>query len=189
MAVLRSLQRGLLAALATAGTVLPVAHAVAEAPVAPTEYQLKAVFLFNFAQFVEWPRDAFAAADSPLSICVLGKDPFGSDLDDAVRGESAMGRKLVVERHDAAESVRACHILFVPASQTREIDGLAARSRRHSTLIVSDVPQQAATIAFVKERNRIRLRVNLAAADEAHLSISSKLLRIAEIVGPPREKR
>jgi YfiR/HmsC-like len=162
----------------------------ATAQTAPTpEYQLKAVFLFNFAQFVEWPRDAFASPDTPLSICVLGKDPFGSNLDEAVRGESAGGRRLVVERHAGAASVGSCHILFVPAAQSGEIDGLAARVKDNRTLLVTDGPQNGAMIGFVKERNRIRLRVNLSAVNAAQLTISSKLLRIAEIVGPRPEKR
>jgi hypothetical protein len=175
--------------LACAGALIPTVGPGLAAEPAPTEYQLKAVFLFNFAQFVEWPRDAFASPDTPLSICVLGNDPFGSNLDDAVRGESAAGRRLVVERHAGAASVGSCHILFVPASKSREIDDLIARSKDNRTLLVTDGPQQGAMIGFVKERNRIRLRVNLAAVNAAQLTISSKLLRIAEIVGPRPEKR
>jgi hypothetical protein len=94
----------------------------------------------------------------------------------------------VVERHAGAASVASCHILFVPASQAREIDDLVARSKDGNTLLVTDGPQQGAMIGFVKERNRIRLRVNLSAVNAAHLTISSKLLRIAEIVGPRPEK-
>jgi hypothetical protein len=178
-----------LLALACAGALVPsVGPALASEP-APTEYQLKAVFLFNFAQFVEWPRDAFASPDTPLSICVLGNDPFGSNLDDAVRGESVAGRRLVVERHTGAANIGSCHILFVPASLSGEIDSLVARSKDNRTLIVTDGPQHGAMIGLVKERNRIRLRVNLSAVNAADLTISSKLLRIAEIVGPRPEKR
>ncbi len=189
MAILRRARLRGIAALACAAALVPGVGPARAAEPAPTEYQLKAVFLFNFAQFVEWPADAFATADAPLSICVLGKDPFGSNLDEVVRGESAAGRRLVVERHASLASVASCHILFVPASQSREIDNLAARSRDSRTLLVTDGPQQDAMIGFVKERNRIRLRVNLAAVNAAQLSISSKLLRIAEIVGPRPEKR
>ena len=65
---------------------------------APTEYQLKAVFLMNFAKFVEWPTTAFRSAQSALTICVLGEDPFGHDLDDIVRGQLAGDRALAVKR-------------------------------------------------------------------------------------------
>ena len=189
MAVLTRARWRPLVALACAGALVPSVGPALAAEPAPTEYQLKAVFLFNFAQFVEWPRDAFASADTPLSICVLGKDPFGSNLDDAVRGESVAGRRLVVERHADVAGVGSCHILFVPAAQSREIEALAAGARDSRTLLVTDGPQTEAMIGFVKERNRIRLRVNLAAVNAAHLTISSKLLRIAEIVGPRPEKR
>jgi hypothetical protein len=151
----------------------------------PTEYQLKAVFLFNFAQFVEWPAAAFAGDDAPLAICVLGQDPFGSDLDEAVRGESAMGRPLVVRRYaEAGEpGVGGCHILFVAPAHTGQLDAVLAHVKGHSTLVVSDTPQRGAVIGFVKERNRVRLRIDLAAANEAKLTISSKLLRLADVVG------
>jgi hypothetical protein len=189
VAILRKARLRGIVALACIGALVPRMGPALAAEPAPTEYQLKAVFLFNFAQFVEWPRDAFATADTPISICVLGKDPFGSNLDDTVRGESAMGRRLVVERHTDAANVGACHILFVPATQAGDIDGLVARTKDSSTLLVTDGPQHGAMIGFVKERNRIRLRVNLSAVNAAHLTISSKLLRIAEIVGPRPEKR
>lgn len=189
MAVLTRARLRSLLALACAGALVPSVGPGLAAEPAPTEYQLKAVFLFNFAQFVEWPRDAFASADTPLAICVLGKDPFGSNLDDAVRGESAGGRRLVVERHAGTASVDSCHILFVPAAESGEIDGLVARLKDNRTLLVTDGPQHGAMIGLVKERNRIRLRVNLSAVNAAQLTISSKLLRIAEIVGPRPEKR
>jgi hypothetical protein len=161
-----------------------VAAGAASAPgAAPTEYQLKAVFLFNFARFVEWPPQAFASADAPLAICVLGKDPFGSDLDDAVRGEQVMGRALVVQRYTSAARLGTCHILFVAASETRAPDEAL---QRRGTLTVTDAPKHHATIRFVTDRQRIRLRIDLASAQAAGLTISSKLLRIADVV-PARD--
>ena len=82
-------------------------------PVGVKEPELKAVFLFNFAQFVEWPVGAFADARSAIVIGILGDDPFGRVLDDVVRGEVVGGRALVVERFGRVEDIRACHILFV----------------------------------------------------------------------------
>src|SRR5882762_3439214 len=81
------------------------------------EYDLKAAFLFNFAQFVEWPADAFAAATTPITIGVLGDDPFGASLDALVNGETIRNRSLVVRRFPSVEQVDACHILFISASE------------------------------------------------------------------------
>jgi hypothetical protein len=159
-----------------------VAAASAAATIAatPTESQLKAVFLFNFAQFVEWPPAAFETADTPFTICVLGKDPFGADLDEAVRGERVLGRPFAVKRHSQIELVGTCHILFVADADTRHVLPLLPSLR--STLVVSDAVQPGVMIGFLKQRHRIRLQINLAAANQAGLSVSSKLLRIADVL-------
>lgn len=156
----------------------------AAAAATPTESQLKAVFLFNFAQFVEWPPEAFETAQTPFAICVLGKDPFGADLDEAVRGEAVMGRPLIVKRHTDVEELGACHILYVGGAELATLRPRLAGLERRSTLVVSDAVQPGVMIGFVKERHRLRLRINLAAANGAGLNISSKLLRIADVVGP-----
>ena len=153
------------------------------------EYQLKAVFLFNFAQFIEWPASAFPEPDMPLNICVLGKDPFGAYLDETVRGESVSGHPLAVRRYREPEGIAGCHILFVSRDQgnvRQVLDSLKGRS----VLTVSDEDRFATNggmIRFVTERNRIRLRINLEAARAANLTISSKLLRPAQIVASGKD--
>src|SRR5258708_15173874 len=77
------------------------------------EYQVKAVFLFNFTQFVEWPANAFPAQQSPLVIGVLGDDPFGPYLDETVQGEKVNGHPLIVRRFNDVEDAKSCHILFI----------------------------------------------------------------------------
>ena len=162
--------------------VLLIASAVSAAT--PGEYEVKAVFLFNFTQFVEWPSSAFAGSDAPLVIGVLGEDPFGSALDQAVVGETINGRPLAVRRYRSADEVSGCHILFVGVSKTKLATTLA-QLRPRSILTVSDLPdfaRQGGIIQFVTVANRIRLQINLDAATQARLTISSKLLRPSEIV-------
>lgn len=149
------------------------------------EYQLKSVFLFNFARFVDWPETAFADARAPLIIGVLGEDPFGPALDDTVRNETIDGRKLEVRRYARAEEIRDCHVLFISQSESSRIAEHVAALRNRSVLTVSDLPGSAlkgVMIRLITEQNRIRLRINLEEAKAAHLIISSKLLRPAEIV-------
>jgi hypothetical protein len=151
----------------------------------PTEYQIKAVFLFNFAQFVDWPGEAFADADAPLVIGVLGGNPFGSTLEEAVHNETIKSRRLVVQRYRRVEDIAACHILFIDNSEAGNLDQIVAALHGRSVLTVSDISgsaQRGVMIRFVTEKNKIRLRINLDAAKAAHLVISSKLLRPAEIV-------
>jgi len=149
------------------------------------EYQLKSVFLFNFAQFVDWPADAFADAQSPLVIGVLGDDPFGSFLDETVRGERVNGRALIVRRYKKLEDVNDCHILFISSSVGDRLPATLAKLKGRHVLTVGDTPNFAVDggmIRFVNDKNRIRLSINLDAAKEAGVTISSKLLRPAEIV-------
>lgn len=155
-------------------------------------YRVKAVFLYNFAQFVTWPEKAFAKADSPLVIGVLGRDPFGRILDETVRGEVVNGRKLEVRRFRSVTEVKECHILFIsPSEQPRMLPILDALQGR-SILTVGETEQFAingGVIRFLSEQNKIRFRINTEAAEAAGLTISSKLLRLADIVKTERSPR
>jgi len=154
------------------------------------EYDLKAVFLFNFAQFVEWPTEAFPDANAPLVIGVLGSDPFGAALDQTVRGETANGHPFLIKRYSNVDDVSGCHILFISRSETAHLGQIVERLRGKNTLTVSDADdfaQRGGMILFVTENNRIRLKINVAAAKAARLSLSSKLLRPAEIVGSEQQ--
>ncbi len=160
----------------------PLMSEPSRAAAGPTEYQLKAVFLFNFAQFVEWPPGAFRDAAEPLVIGVLGQDPFGPYLDDVVRGEQVKGRPLAVKRYRKLEEVDGCQILFV---STEESARAATALASHAVLTVSDASrpaQRGAIVQFVDARNRIRLRIDVDSAQAAGLTISSKLLRSADVV-------
>ncbi len=175
-------------------TVIAAALAVAYAAVcaaatAPGEYQVKAVFLFNFTQFVEWPAAAFPDDNTPFVIGVLGKDPFGAHLDEAVRGERVGARPLIVERYESLEKIGEPQILFVGDLMAERPAELAAALAGRNVLTVGDAQSRTGrdvVIGFISDRNRIRLRINLKAAQDAGLVISSKLLRPAEIVGEAR---
>ena len=155
------------------------------AQTAPGEYQVKAVFLFNFAQFVEWPAQAFSGPDTPFTMCVLGEDPFGAQLDEAVKGESVNGHPLTVQRYRSASELGRCQILFIGPSEHERLDGIIGGLDDRAILTVSDIAgsaERGTIIQFASDRNRVRLRVNVQKARSAGLTLSSKLLRPAEIV-------
>jgi len=161
------------------------------APVAPAqtaatgEYELKAVFLFNFARFVEWPAAAFPGPEAPLVIGVLGDDPFGPLLDEIVRGEKIGSHPLLVRRYRRIEEIGDCHILFIGAAAAGWLGRLPESTAGRSILTVSDADSRAVRgvmIRFLTAKNKIKLRINLEAAKAASLTFSSKLLRPAEIV-------
>jgi hypothetical protein len=156
---------------------------------APTEYQLKAVFLMNFAKFVEWPTTAFRSAQSPVTICVLGEDPFGHDLDDVVRGQVAGDRTLAVKRLAQVQREDNCHVLFVSAAEKARTERGLGVLRNTPTLTVGEGDDFAAAggmIGLLIEDNKVRFDINLDAAERAGLKISSKLLKLAKNV---RERR
>jgi YfiR/HmsC-like len=177
MPVLRAFLLLLLAAIAPASAA------------GPSEYQVKAVFLFNFAQFVVWPAQAFGAADAPFSICIVGEDPFGAQLDATLRGENVQGHPFAVRRYRSPGDIESsCHILFIGESQLTQLETIVRSLGDRAILTVSDIDRSAergTMIQFASEHNRLRLRINVAAAKAAGLTISSKLLRPSEIIGAP----
>jgi len=182
MAILRSALR--LVLFAVAGLVVCV-HGLSAAD-APTENQVQAVFLFNFSRFVEWPAQTFAAPNDPFVIGILGSDPFGARLDEAVRNEQINGHPLTVRRFRTVAEVENCQILFVDRSEVARLGQILAALDHRSTLTVSQADgaaQRGVMIQFATENNRIRLRINVESARASGLTISSKLLRPAEIVG------
>lgn len=154
------------------------------AAASPNEYQVKAVFLFNFGQFVEWPMQAYDTPQAPFVICLVGADPFGKTLDDVVRGETVGPRSLVVRRYKYPREIDGCNILFVGRGEAASLPDALAAVRGRSVLTVTDIEgaeKLGAIIVLFNEHNRIRMRINLAAAKANNLVISSKLLRPAQV--------
>ena len=149
--------------------------------------EVQAVFLFNFAQFVDWPTDAFPDPHTPLVIGILGKDPFGSFLDETVRGETVRGRPFRTDRYRRVEEIKDCHILFISRSEAKRLDAILAALEDRPILTVTngdDFDRPGGIIRFILDESRIRLSIDLEAAQAARLTFSSKLLRSAEIVSP-----
>ncbi|HET7898535.1 MAG TPA: YfiR family protein [Flavisolibacter sp.] len=159
-------------------------HAVLFSPAqAPTAAnQIKAVFLYNFTQFVNWPPSSLGNSNTPFVIGVLGTDPFGSYLENVVEGERVEGHPIVVQRFADAKEVRYCQILFINKSNAAEI---AKNLNNDGMLTVSDAENFATgggMIRFYLENNKIRFQINTRAARAANLTISSKLLRLASVL-------
>jgi hypothetical protein len=162
-----------------------LAHCLTVMADAPNEYQVKAVFIFNFSHFVEWPSQAFDTPDEPFVIGVIGEDPFGVRMDEAVKGELIGTHPIVVRRFHHADDMGKCQILFIDQSETSQLAHILTLLGHRSTLTVADLSgaaERGVMIQFVTDNNRLRLRINDEAARAAGLTISSKLLRPAEIV-------
>jgi hypothetical protein len=162
-------------------------HLAAQSPASP-EYEVKAVFLFNFTQFIQWPPGSFPTDQAPLIIGILGEDPFGSYLQETVLGEKVNGHTIIVQHYNNIEEIKTCHILFINLPETR-LDQAAESLKGRNTLTVSDAPgflKHGGMIRFFTRNNKIQLQINLEPSKEANLVISSKLLRLAEIYSPTK---
>jgi len=158
--------------------------AFAQAP-APSEQQLKAVFVFHFSHFVTWPAESFATATEPFVIAVLGGDAIAAQVEEAVRDEKLDAHPLVVRRLRPGEEIPACRILYIDRSLGAQLEQTLAQVKQRDTLIVSDLEgaaRRGAIIELANEKNRIKLVINTDTAHDAGLSISSNLLRGARLI-------
>ena len=149
----------------------------------PPDYQVKAVFLYKFALFVEWPQEAFADSNAPIIIGILGRDPFGDYLDRIVANKKIKGRKLIIKRFKRHQKLEPCHILYISSSERKYLNRIFKKIGDSNTLTVGEInyfTRDGGIINFVMKRNKIRFEINLTAAEKAGLKISSKLIRLAE---------
>jgi YfiR/HmsC-like len=177
-------QRPVRAILAIVATLALGCFSEAQTP-ATAEYELKAAFLFHFAQFVEWPEAAFKDAGSPLTYCTIGDDPFRGSLDEALNGKTLGARSFKVMHLKQPQEVHGCQVLFVGGTEKKFLAGIIAKLQGDSVLTVGEsehFAQDGGTIGFCLEGNKIRFEINLEAAEKAKLKISSKLLALAKTV-------
>lgn len=154
-----------------------------EAP--PSEYQLKAAFLYNFAKFIDWPRSVFATPQSPFAICILGADPFGPAIDQTLRGKTVADHPVIVQRARDVSEVRHCQIVFVSSQEKQPLAEILDGLQKSSVLVVGETEHFAdsgGTIQLFLDEGHIRFAINTDAAENAGLHISSKLLALAKIV-------
>lgn len=148
----------------------------------PSEYQVKAAFLFNFAKFVEWPAAAFADAKAPLCIGVLGDNPFGADLERSIRDKTINDRPLTMRECRTVEEGKKCHILFISASEKKRLPEIIKALEGANVLTVGETDgftEAGGMVNFVPEGNKFRFQINDVSAKSAGLKVSSKLLSLA----------
>jgi hypothetical protein len=158
-------------------------HQVIAADEQSLEYQVKAAFLLNFTKFTEWPSSVFQDTRAPFSICVMGADPFGSTLDEIIRGEAVDGHRMVIQRIKRGSRPQTCQVLFV--GKTEKDAGNILADLGPGVLTVGEGDsflQEGGMISFIIENRRTRFDVNVTAAENAGLKLSSRLLSVARTV-------
>ena len=149
------------------------------------EYSVKAAFLFHFAQFIDWPEGTFKDASSPLTYCTIGEDPFHGALDASLSGKMIGTRPLRVLHFKQPQYIRNCQILFIGAGEKRLLPTVLASLKENFVLTVGESEHfvhSGGMIGVLLEDNRIRFEINLEAAEQAKLKMSSRLLALAKTV-------
>lgn len=165
-------------------------RSVAAQSAPPSEYAVKAAFLFHFAQFVDWPDGTFRDGDSPLVYCTVGEDAFKGELEANLLGKKISTHPIQVRHASQITDLQGCHVLFIGEGEKRQLASVLASVKGRPVLIVGDSERFAndgGMIGFCLEENKIRFDINLESAEKAQLRISAKLLALAKIViGRPR---
>jgi uncharacterized protein DUF4154 len=149
---------------------------------APSEYEIKAAYLYNFGKFVHWPARVEANRNHAFSVCVLGQDPFGATLKAILSGQNIDGQQTVAATISKPEDAGNCRILFISASEGRHLKEIMTALDDSSVLTVSDLPsfsKRGGMVEFVLDNNKVRFEVNLGKAQRAGLTMSSELLKLA----------
>lgn len=159
------------------------ASGAAQVPFA--EYHVKATWLLNFVRFTEFPTNAFASKESPIVVGVLGKDPFGDELERAFGGKVAKGRRFEIRKVASGREMQGCHVLFIASSEKRRLRDLCEQVRKMPILTVSDVDgflEQGGVINFLLKRDALRFEISVSSAQAAGLRLDARLLELADSV-------
>ena len=181
--MLKVLRRSLVGILATFASLSTNGALAANTP---DENLVKAAFLYNFAQFVEWPEGDLSDPGAPVTLCVLAPESVAAAFL-SLGGKTVKGRELLVRFVDPSDSLETCQLVFVSNDVSVSLDAVFAAADQAHILTVSDKSDFASdggVIGLYKRRNKIRFEVNLEAARQAKLKISSQLLKLARIVNP-----
>jgi hypothetical protein len=154
---------------------------------APLDYQVKAAYLVNFPKYVDWPSNAFATANSPITVAIFGDDNVSGEFRKMIEGGRTVdGHPFVLKRVDKEEEIgNDCHILFIARSENQRAPSILEKVKGSPVLTVGegvDFLEQGGVVNLVQRDRKIRLQVNLTAAGQSSLKISSRLLVVADAV-------
>lgn len=156
------------------------------------EYNLKAAYLYNFANFVKWPPERFADETAPIVVAIVGEDPFGKLLERTFKDKKVGKRPLQLERFEDASKLADCHVLFVSRSEKKSFAKIVEYGKPRSILIVTEMDGaigHGGIVNFFIEKKRVRFEIQIDEAKRFKLTISSKLLQLARVVRDEKGKR
>jgi hypothetical protein len=161
------------------------------------EYRIKAAFLYNFVKFIDWPEEKMGESDDPITIGIIGKDPFGEAFK-PLKYKQIKGKQVIIKRFkglkeleeakekkksEQFEEIKKCHLLFICNSEKQKLKEILNMVKDHHVLTVGDTKgflEAGSIVEFIMVDRKVRFGINVAAAREAELTIRSQLLRLAE---------
>jgi uncharacterized protein DUF4154 len=161
-----------------------LAYASQAASQTATVPALKAAFLYNFANFAEWPADVLAPAQR-LSLCVVGDDAVANAIEQVIKGRAVEGHELIVQIVKPDGPLRSCHLLYVGGRDAKRSSQILETLKGSTVFSVGEsdnFAESGGVVQLIAEKDRMRFAVNVASAQRARLHISSKLLKLATIV-------
>jgi len=179
---LRSVALGSKLILIVAGILLLTASGVWAEPPGPTEYEIKAACLYNFAKLIEWPDKAFASDKQPFSIGILGRDPFGTALERVIKGQTVRDREIAIRRKSGYTS---CQLLFISSSEKENISRVLEFTEGRPIVTVSELEgftELGGAIEFFIEENSVRFAINTDTIDRVGVELDPELVRVATLV-------
>ena len=182
---LRRLALAACAALVACAALWPATGVRAQEDASGLEQRVKAAFLYKFAGYVDWPANAFARPDTPLTIAVMGAEPVANELAQAVAGRKHNDRPIVVKRLKPGEPLDGVHIVFAGKSESSNLKQLAQAAQSRSALLVTEAEgalAQGSVINFVVTDRKVRFDIALDSAEKSGLRLSSRLLAVAQQV-------
>ena len=156
------------------------------------EHQLRALYLYNFTKYVEWPAQSFAGTNTPFTIGVVGGTDLCQDLEELAKGKRVDGRELIVRRIEQPEEAKACQLLFLDPQDGLFVPFLTiAKDLPVLTVgVAEDFLRSGGVVCLARKDKNLRPKINLATARRIHLIISAKLLALADCSDSlPEEKR
>jgi hypothetical protein len=148
------------------------------------EYEIKAAYLYNFINYIEWPENALPSTGGTITIGIVGENPFAGALQ-SLAGKQVKGRSLAVKQITDPKDIDQCQIVFISSSEKDRVAQLLDQLKDSRILTVSEIDgfaQRGGIINFISERNKVRFEINPDAARRLGLTISSELLKLAKVV-------
>jgi YfiR/HmsC-like len=164
---------------------LPARPNPAQSAPAPSQAQISAAFIFNFAKFTEWPPQAFADAGSPMTVCFLGAEDVRGAYQNISAGKTVNGRPVLVREVKPTGDVHDCHIVYMDSPNLSLFAGVLKNTRQCNALVVGTAEgflERGGMIKLLVENNRMRFDVNMGAVGRTKIKLSSKLLALARSV-------